>query len=72
MEIKERNQEIYNLHQCGVSLEELMVKFKLHKMTIYDIIQRVKNKQQTKEGYFNVNYFDCWIIPSTDDRVKRY
>lgn len=71
MEVKERNQEMFNLHQMGVSLEELMIKYKLNKMTIYDIIQKLKNKQQVKEGYFNVDYFDCWIMPSTDDRIKR-
>ncbi|CAB5218788.1 hypothetical protein UFOVP215_5 [uncultured Caudovirales phage] len=71
MEIKERNQEIYNLHQAGLTLEDLMIKYKLHKMSIYDIIQKIKNKQQVKEGYFNVDYFDCWIMPSSDERVKR-
>lgn len=60
-----RKKLIINLHKEGKSINEIT---KLTK-TRYSIIKGILERNESIEnsGIFNVNKYDCWIIPTSNE-----
>jgi Mor family transcriptional regulator len=72
IDYKKRNEEMYKLHLAGFTYDQISKQYSIHITQVYEIVRKLKNRQFLNPEYFNVDELDCWIIPSTDDRVKRY
>lgn len=58
-----RKQTIIKLHKEGNSIQEIKRKTNTHPSVIKGILQR--NESSENKEIFNVNEYDCWIIPTS-------
>lgn len=62
-EYTDRKKKIINLHESGISIQEIKTLTNTHPSVIKRIIER--NKSEEKTGIFNVNKHDCWLAPTS-------
>ena len=68
MKNKSKSNIILSLYNSGNSASEIEYKTRFKRSTINGTIRNyLKNKN--KEGFFNVNEKDCWLIPTSDPRT---
>ena len=57
--------EILNLKKSGFSTKEICEISNKSQSYVSTILKKYANIANSRQGYFNIDEFDCWILPSS-------